>query len=431
MKILVVGSGGREHAIVWKLAQSEKVEKIFTAPGNAGTAIHGENLPIDASTPEGIEELKSFAIAAGIDLTVVGPEVPLTLGIVDLFNKAGLTIFGPTQAGAELEASKVFSKNLMTKYNIPTAGYKEFTDAEAACAYVKTHSEPLVVKADGLAAGKGAVVCETREQACDAINKMIVEKEFGEAGTKLIVEEFLEGEEASIIAITDGVTVACVPPLQDHKAVFDGDKGPNTGGMGAYSPVPLVPPELEKQIIDTVMIPTVKAMSDEGRPYKGVLYAGIMMTANGPSVLEFNCRFGDPEAQPIFMRLKSDLSEVLLAAAEGRLSEVTLEWDERAAVCVVMASSGYPGSYEKGAVINGLGQAATIDGVTVFHAGTALKDGKIVTSGGRVLGVTALGTDIKQAQDRAYQGVKKINWLDSDNKPGQYYRTDIAAKAMK
>ncbi len=422
MKVLVVGSGGREHAIAWKLKQSSRIKKIFSAPGNPGTAETGENVPIKA---DDIEGLKDFALSEGIDLTVVGPELPLTLGIVDLFKREGLKIFGPEKGAAELEGSKVFSKELMAEYNIPTAGFRVFDDMEEAKRYVESKGAPLVVKADGLAAGKGAIVCKKTEEALEALRLIMEERAFGDAGRRVVIEDFLEGEEASFICITDGKNVVPLAASQDHKAVYDGDRGPNTGGMGAYSPAPIVTGELEREIVDTIMVPVVRAMEAEGRPYRGVLYAGLMIRDGRPMVLEFNCRFGDPEAQPLLVRLKDDLFELLLEASTGSLDGVELHWDERAALCVVMASKGYPGSYEKGKEIHGLEEVSKMEDVVVFHAGTALKDGKVVTAGGRVLGVTGLGKDIKEAMERAYSAVKKISW------DGVYYRTDIGMKALK
>lgn len=422
MKVLIVGGGGREHALAWKLSQSKKVTKLFIAPGNPGTAMHGENVNIAA---EDIEGLRAFALREKIDFTVVGPELPLTLGIADAFGASNLLVFGPSKAAAELEGSKAFCKELMFRHNIPTAFYKKFEDALQAREYVETHNPPMVVKADGLAAGKGVVICQTRKEALEAIDLMMTEKAFGSAGKKIIIEEFLAGEEASFLAITDGKTVLPLAPAQDHKAIFDNDRGPNTGGMGAYSPAPVLTPELQKEVMETVMLPAVAGMEKEGRPYKGILYAGLMMTAAGPKVLEFNCRFGDPETQPILMRLGSDLLEALLAAAEGNLDKVTLEWKKQAAVCVVMAAKGYPGEYLKGSGISGLDKAALLPDTVVFHAGTTKRDGKIVTSGGRVLGVTALGADIRTAIDNAYKAVALISW------EGAQYRTDIGKKALR
>ncbi len=422
MKVLVIGAGGREHALAWKLRQSPLVEAVYIAPGNPGTALVGKNVSIPA---EDIEGLKEFAKREGIGLTVVGPELPLTLGIVDAFESAGLKVFGPSKAASELEGSKVFSKELMIKHGIPTAHHKKFDNVGFACAYVETHTPPFVVKADGLAAGKGVVICMTAEEALKAIDLIMKDKAFGAAGRRIIIEEFLEGEEASFLAVTDGRTVIPLAPAQDHKAVFDGDLGPNTGGMGAYSPAPVITPALASEVMDTVMVPTVKAMEVEGRPYRGVLYAGLMIKDGRAKVLEFNCRLGDPETQPILARLESDLAEVLLKAVEGRLSEVKLAWSKKTAVCVVMTAKGYPGDYLKGAEIKGLDEAAQLKDVVVFHAGTSMKDGKVVTSGGRVLGVTALGDGVKDARDKAYEAVKKISW------EGAHYRKDIGNKALK
>ncbi len=422
MKVLVIGGGGREHALAWKLGTSERVGKVFIAPGNAGTAEAGENVAIAATDVAG---LKAFALSRGVDLTVVGPELALTLGIVDEFKDAGLRIFGPRKKAAEIEGSKVFCKDLMVRNNIPTALYKEFDDPEIAGAYIESQDPPFVVKADGLAAGKGVSICNTRAEALEAIGRMMRDKVFGAAGTRVIVEEFLDGEEASILAITDGKTIVPLAPAQDHKAIYDGDMGPNTGGMGAYSPAPLVTPEMEAHIMETVMAPTVRAMKAEGRPYCGVLYAGLMIKDGTAKVLEFNCRFGDPETQPILMRLEDDLFELLMAAADSRLKGVKLNWSRKASVCVVLSSRGYPGSYEKGLAVKGLDDVKGLDGVKVFHAGTALKDGEIVTSGGRVLGVTGLGTDIKDAIERTYRAVEKISW------EGAYFRKDIGRQALK
>ncbi|MBI2399461.1 MAG: phosphoribosylamine--glycine ligase [Deltaproteobacteria bacterium] len=422
MKVLIVGGGGREHALAWKLSQSKSVTKLFIAPGNPGTAMHGENIPIAA---EEIDELKAFALREKIDFTVVGPELPLTLGITDAFTAEGLLVFGPSKAAAELEGSKAFSKELMLRHNIPTAFYKKFEHAAEARAYIETHKPPMVVKADGLAAGKGVVICQSAQEALEAVDLIMTEKAFGSAGKKIIIEEFLVGEEASFLAITDGKTVLPLAPAQDHKAIFDGDRGPNTGGMGAYSPAPVLTPELQKEVMEKVMLPAVSGMEKEGRPYKGILYAGLMMTKTGPKVLEFNCRFGDPETQPILMRLGTDLLEALLAAAKGNLDEVSLEWKTEAAVCVVMAAKGYPGDYLKGSEIRGLDKAALLPDTVVFHAGTASRDGKVVTSGGRVLGVTALGVDIKAAIENAYKAAALIEW------EGAQYRTDIGKKALR
>ncbi len=422
MKVLVVGSGGREHAIVWKLSQSERVGKIYCAPGNPGIGQHAECVPL---ATDDIEGLKSYALQEGIDLTIVGPELPLTLGLVDTFKGAGLRAFGPSRMAAEIEGSKSFSKVLMEKYGIPTARYRTFTDPEAAKAYAETEKLPLVVKANGLAAGKGVIICNTLEDVKGAIDMIMKERAFGEAGRKILIEEFLTGQEASFIAITDGSAVLPLSPSQDHKQVYDGDEGPNTGGMGAYSPVPLITSELQGAIMSDIMLLTVKALKREGRPYKGVLYAGLMITEDGPKVLEFNCRFGDPEAQPILMRMKSDLLDIMLASIDGTLSDTSVEWDPGSAVCVVMTSEGYPGSYRKGQVISGLDAVSRLDGVFVFHAGTALKGGAFVTAGGRVLCVSGLGADIREAIERTYKAVEMITW------DGVHYRHDIGAKAVR
>ncbi|MBI3754484.1 MAG: phosphoribosylamine--glycine ligase [Deltaproteobacteria bacterium] len=422
MNILVIGSGGREHALVWKIAKSRKIKKIFCAPGNPGIAQLAECVNIKADDIKGLRE---FAIREKIDLTVVGPEIPLTLGIVDSFEDKGLKVFGPSKKAAELEGSKVFAKDFMQKYGIPTAVYKVFKDPKEAKEYIKECSSPLVVKADGLAAGKGVVICKTKEDAVDAIKLIMEKKEFGEAGERIIIEEFLKGEEASFLAITDGKTVLPLPSCQDHKAVFDGDKGPNTGGMGAYSPAPIISAKLKKEIMSSIMIPTVKAMEKEGRPYKGVLYAGLMITDDGPKVLEYNCRFGDPETQPIMMKLRNDLVDVLFTAVEGKLSKIKLNCENKVALCVVMTSKGYPGDYEKGKEIKGIEEASKLKDVVVFHAGTAINGGKLVTAGGRVLGVTAMGVGIKRAINKAYEAVSRIKW------DGAHYRKDIGEKAIR
>jgi phosphoribosylamine--glycine ligase len=424
MKVLVVGTGGREHALVWKLAQSPTVSKVFCAPGNAGTAVDGLNVDIGAANIEG---LVKFAKAEEIGLTVVGPEAALVAGIVDAFEAAGLRIFGPSRLAAELEGSKVFAKDVLRQSAIPTAEAQVFSDAEAAEAYIADREEiALVVKADGLAAGKGVTVCPNKAVALEAIKRIMRQREFGDAGKRVIIEEKLDGEEASILAFTDGSTIVPLETAQDHKAAFDEDRGPNTGGMGAYSPAPLITPALMDQIIGQILVPTVHAMKKRGRPFKGVLYAGIMITHQGPKVLEFNTRFGDPEAQPLLMRLKTDLPQLLIAIADGTLDKhPPLEWDPRPAVCVVMAAAGYPGEYDKGFAIRGLDEAARMSNVKVFHAGTELRGGQPVTSGGRVLGVTALGENISEAKLRAYQAVKCIRW------DGAWCRHDISDKARK
>ena len=422
MKILVVGGGGREHALVWKLKQSPRVDKVYCAPGNAGIGQLATCVDIGV---EDIEKLAEFAQNEGIGLTVVGPELPLTLGIVDRFEELGLRVFGTSKAGAILEGSKVFTKDLLAKYDIPAGHSRTFTDRQEAVHYIEEVGAPLVVKADGLAAGKGVIVAHSVAEAISAVDLIMADKAFGEAGDRLLVEEFLAGEEASFIAFTDGKTVLPLPTSQDHKAVYDDDKGPNTGGMGAYSPAPVVTEDLHRQAMEEVMLPTVRAMAAEGRPYKGMLYAGLMIKNGKAKVLEFNCRFGDPEAQPLLMRLKTDLVEIMEAVIDDRLHEITLEIDPRPTVCVVMAAGGYPGSYEKGHVIEGLDAAAEVDDVVVFHAGTAEKDGRVVSSGGRVLGVTAIGHTLQGAIDKAYLAVGKISWQDC------YYRKDIGQKALR
>lgn len=422
MKVLVIGQGGREHALAWKLAQSPDVSQVYCAPGNAGTALDATNVDIKATDAE---RLLRFATAERVDLTVVGPEVPLVEGLVDAFEQAGLRVFGPSRKAAELEGSKAFAKELMRHANVPTADYRIFKDLESALQYVEDRSEqPLVVKADGLAAGKGVAVCRTRAEATAAVREMMQQKAFGAAGERIVVEECLAGQEASILALVDGKSILPLEAAQDHKRAFDDDQGPNTGGMGAYSPTPVVRGETMDLVIDKILVPTVHQMRRAGRPFKGVLYAGVMLTNQGPRVLEFNVRMGDPEAQPILMRLKSDLAQVLIAAADGKLDEIPpLEWDPRPAVCVVMASEGYPGPYERGRVIRGLAEANALPDVKVFHAGTAKHGEQVVTDGGRVLGVTAVGENIAQAKLRAYQAVKMIRW------EGAWCRKDISDKA--
>jgi len=420
MKVLVIGSGGREHSLVWKLEQSQRVSKIYCAPGNAGISKMAQCVAISATDIKGLVD---FAKKEKIDLTLVGPEASLALGVVDAFEKKGLRIFGPSQKAAVLEGSKVFTKKFMQDYDIPTAGFSVFRKRERAIEYVRRIGAPVVIKADGLAAGKGVIVAQTVQEAIDAIDIIMKDKVFGDAGNRVVVEDFMTGEEASFLAFTDGKTVLPLPTSQDHKPIFDGDKGPNTGGMGAYSPAPVVTPALEKQIMNKVMIPTVKGMAKEGRPYKGVLYAGLMIKEGKAKVVEFNCRFGDPEAQPLLMRLKTDLVDIVEAVLDERLSRIKLEIDPRPTVCVVMSSGGYPGAYKKGKVITGLNKTEKQDSVVVFHAGTALKNKKTVTAGGRVLGVTAIGNDLDEAIRKAYETVAMIKW------PGSFYRTDIGAKA--
>ncbi|MEM8865954.1 MAG: phosphoribosylamine--glycine ligase [Planctomycetota bacterium] len=427
MKVLVVGSGGREHALAWKIGQSPRVDTVFVAPGNAGTGVEAdfacENVDIPATD---IARVVTFAKDNAIDLTVVGPEAPLTAGMVDALQEAGLRAFGPSKAAAELEGSKVFCKDLLRHADVPSAEYRTFRDAESAKTYLNDREDvPIVVKADGLAAGKGVIVCDNREQALDAVERIAGQREFGDAGAQLVIEERLAGQEASVLAITDGRTILTLPAAQDHKPAGDGDTGPNTGGMGAYCPAPLVTPELVAEIEETVLVPTVHHMKRSRRPFRGVLYAGLMMTKKQPKVLEYNVRFGDPECQPLLMRLKTDLVDVLEATVDGRLEEIgSLEWDPRPAVCVVMASEGYPGIYEKGFPIRGLDDAAKLPDTKVFHAGTASIDGAIVNTGGRVLGVTALGDTIAKAKLAAYTAVKCIRWQ------GAWCRKDISDKAL-
>jgi len=422
MKILIVGSGGREHTLAWKIAQSPNVKKIFCAPGNSGIKEFAECVAIKA---DDISGLAAFAEKEAVDLTVVGPEAPLSEGIVDLFEKKGLKIFGPSKKAAQIEASKSFAKRIMLKYGIPTAMGKTFTAYDKAQAHINTMNLPIVVKADGLAAGKGVLVCKTRKEAIAAIGLILKDKAFGDAGKKVLIEDCLVGEEASFIAFTDGRHVLPLPNSQDHKTIYDDDKGPNTGGMGAYSPAPVVDRAMHDKIMKTVMIPMVRAMAAEGHPYKGVLYAGVMIDRDRVKVVEFNARFGDPEAQPLLMRLKSDIVPVMEAVVDERLDQCTLEIDPRPSVCVVMASKGYPGSYKKGMPISGLEKVKRMKDVMVFHAGTVAANGNIVASGGRVLGVTALGDTVKKAISKAYQAVSKISWT------GAYNRTDIGQKAVK
>ncbi len=421
MRVLVVGGGGREHCLVWKLAQSPRVAQVFAAPGNAGIAERAECVDISASE---VRRLADFAAKRDVDLTVVGPELPLTLGIVDEFQARGLRIFGASRQAAILEGSKVFAKRLMKKYKIPTGFFQTFYRADDARRYIQDVGAPVVVKADGLAAGKGVVVCATVQSALDTVKRIMEDRVFGDAGARIVVEEFLTGEEASFLAFTDGETVLPMASAQDHKAAFDGDKGPNTGGMGAYSPAPVVTEAVHRKIMTQVMIPTVKAMAAEGRPYRGVLYAGLMIHAGEPKVLEFNVRFGDPEAQPLLMRMESDLVPILEAVVDQRLGDVDIRWRPESAVCVVMAAGGYPGAHDTGKPISGLAATASLADVMVFHAGTARRGDTIVTNGGRVLGVTALGRDIPEAIDRAYAAVEEIRW------DGAHYRTDIGRKAV-
>jgi len=423
MNVLIVGNGGREHALAWKLAACARTKRVFVAPGNAGTQQDAENVAIE---PTDTVRLIAFAKQNNIGLTVVGPEGPLVNGIVDAFQKEKLRVFGPSKAAAELEGSKVFCKNLLRQADVPTADYQTFRDPARALIYLRGREDvPVVVKADGLASGKGVFVCHNRGEAIEAVNRIAEQREFGAAGNQMVIEERLDGQEASVLAITDGQTIVTLPPAQDHKPAFDGDKGPNTGGMGAYCPAPLVKPADLHRIEEQVLVPIVHALKRARRPFKGVLYAGLMMTNQGPKVLEFNVRFGDPECQPLLMRLQSDLLDLLEATVDGRLEELRkVDWDPRPAVCVVMASAGYPGEYAKGLPIRGLDEAAKVPDVKVFHAGTILKEGKILTNGGRVLGVTAMGNTIAQAKLAAYTAVKPIRW------DGAWCRKDIADKAL-
>ncbi len=420
MKILVIGGGGREHALVWKLSQSPRVTTIFAAPGNPGMLGSAACVPIQA---EDISALLEFAKKEHIDLTVVGPEAPLVKGIADVFTENGLKVFGPNKRAAQLEGSKSFAKEVMLAAGVPTAAARVFNNYAEADSYIRALSGPCVVKADGLAAGKGVIVAGRSVEALQAAEDMLVRGAFGEAGSRILVEEVLDGEEASLLAFTDGETVLPLLPAQDHKRVYDGDLGPNTGGMGAYAPAPICPPEMTARIVEEIIVPTVKELKSRGIVYRGVIYAGLMITSDGPKVLEFNVRFGDPEAQPLLVLLKNDLVDVFEAVIEGRLHEIELVWDEGAAVCVVCAAQGYPGAYPKGDLISGLEEAAK-DAI-VFHAGTALRNGKIVTSGGRVLSVTARGRDLSEAINQAYRAVNKISF------EGMHFRKDIAHKALK
>lgn len=422
MNILVIGSGGREHALVWKLKQSPKVKKIYCAPGNPGIGELAELVNIKV---EDIEGLKKFAKEKNIELTVVGPEVPLVAGIVDEFQKEKLRVFGPSAKAAQLEGSKIFAKKVMKKYKIPTAGFEQFTDPQKALEHVYMSRFPIVIKADGLAAGKGVTVARSLVEARRAIKAALEEKVFGDSGAKIIIEEFMEGEEASLLAFCDGKNFISMVSAQDHKTVFDNDQGPNTGGMGTYSPAPLITATLAKEIDEKIFKPMLDGLAADGMSYVGVLYAGLMITKEGPKVVEFNCRFGDPETQVVLPRLNSDLAEIMNACVDGKLSEQEIFWTDKPAVCVVLAAEGYPGNYKKGAVISGLNDAAQLPETIVFHAGTNKENDKIVASGGRVLGVTALGNDLRNAIKNAYAAVGKIKF------DGMHFRKDIAQKALK
>lgn len=422
MKILVIGSGGREHALAWKLKESKRTEKLYAIPGNPGMAAIAECVP--QISPTDNTAVVAFAKEKGVDLVVVGPEAPLAGGIVDDLAAAGVRAFGPTKLAAEIEGSKAFSKDLMKKYGIPTAKYEVFSDAAAARAYVKAEGAPIVVKADGLAAGKGVVVAMTEAEALAAIDEIMEGEAFGKAGSRVVIEEFMAGEEVSILAFTDGKTIRAMIPSQDHKRAYDGDQGPNTGGMGAYAPAPVAPPALVAEVQRTVLEPTIRAMEQEGRLYKGCLYAGLMVTVEGAKVVEFNCRFGDPETEVVLPLLLGDLVEIMLACVDGSLAEVEIPWSTGAAVTVVLAAGGYPKAYEKGAEITGLAEAEA-EGCLVFHAGTAAKDGAIVTAGGRVLNIVAEAADIKSAVEKAYRGVDRVHFKDA------FCRRDIAHRALE
>ncbi|MCS0350774.1 phosphoribosylamine--glycine ligase [Vibrio ordalii] len=423
MNILIIGAGGREHALGWKVAQNPNVKTVFAAPGNAGTALEPKFENVNIAV-EDIAGLVAFAQEKRIELTIVGPETPLVLGVVDAFRKADLPIFGPTQAAAQLEGSKAFTKDFLARHHIPTGAYANFTEIEPALAYVRQQGAPIVVKADGLAAGKGVIVAMTLQEAEDAIQDMLAGNAFGHAGSRVVIEEFLDGEEASFIVMVDGVNVLPMATSQDHKRVGDKDTGPNTGGMGAYSPAPVVTPEIHERVMQEVIYPTVRGMAAEGNPYTGFLYAGLMIDAQGtPKVIEYNCRFGDPETQPIMMRMQSDLVELCFAALEGKLDQVESKWDPRASIGIVLAAGGYPADYAKGDVISGL-PTQEVAGEKIFHAGTSNQAGEVVTNGGRVLCATALGNTVSQAQQRAYQLAKQVNW------DGMFYRSDIGYRAI-
>lgn len=421
LKVLVVGGGGREHALAWKIAKSPLVEKIYAAPGNPGIAKHAELVPISVDE---VSKLRDFAVANRIDLTVVGPEAPLVAGLADALAKEGLLVCGPSRAAAQLEGSKVFTKNILAKYGIPTADYRVFDEYDDAEQYVLTHRLPVVIKADGLAAGKGVAVAGTYEEAVAFLQDVMEKRVFGDAGERVVVEECLTGEEASYIVFTDGEKIVPLPTSQDHKRIGDDDTGPNTGGMGAYSPAPVVTPEVEKKAIKKIFEPLLAGMRAEGMPFRGILYGGLMIERGEPKVLEFNVRFGDPEAQPLFMRLESDLVPLLMQCAQGKLTDAEMKIDPRPTVCIVMSSGGYPGSYKKGFPISGIEDAEREGGVQVFHAGTAVKDGRLVNNGGRVLGVTAVDKDIRSVIERGYRAAEKIQW------EGAYFRRDIGRRAL-
>ncbi len=421
MKVLVIGSGGREHSLCWAIAKSDKCDELYCAPGNAGIDRVAITVPIPVDDLDGIMD---FAADNGVDFVVVGPEGPLVAGLVDRLEAAGIKAFGPTARAAEYEGSKGLTKDLCAKYSIPTAEYARFDEPDAAKEYIRIHGAPIVVKADGLAAGKGVILCRNENEAYAAIDHIMIEAAFGEAGAEVVIEEMLVGVEASFFALVDGKTAVALVTAQDHKAVFDGDEGPNTGGMGAYTPAPVITADMESRIMDEIIYPTIRGAAADGRPYKGVLYAGLMITEKGPELIEYNVRFGDPECQPMMMRLKSDALEMLLACTEGRLDKITLDWRDDAALTVVMATDGYPGAYEKGSEIKGLDRAGRLKDVEIFHAGTREDDGRILADGGRVLNVTALGKTVGEAQKRAYKAVGLIDW------PQGFCRSDIGWRAV-
>jgi phosphoribosylamine---glycine ligase len=422
MKILVIGSGGREHALVWKIAQSHRVESLYCAPGNPGISRYARCVPIKM---DNLDDLLEFATRKMIDLTVVGPERPLTMGVVDRFREAGLRIVGPSKLAAEIEASKAFSKSFMERHQIPTARARIFDEPEPAIRYIKEHGAPLVVKVDGLASGKGVIVAQEESEAIQAIDLIMRRKAFGEAGNRVLLEDRLEGEEASFLIFTDGKTIVPMVTSQDHKRLFDQDRGPNTGGMGAYSPAPVITEAMEKRVLREIVRPTIDGLAQEGRPYQGILYAGLMFTPDGPRVLEYNARFGDPETQVILTRLDSDLVEVFEALADGNLDRVQVRWSPKVSVCVVMTAKGYPATYETGRPITGVDQAESTDGVVVFQAGTLIRDGELTTAGGRVLGVTGIGDDFQKARSRAYDAVSRIRF------DGMHCRMDIGFRAIE
>jgi len=422
MKVLVIGSGGREHALCWAIAKSPGCHELLCAPGNAGIAQVARCIDVAA---DDIDEIIELAEDEEIGLVVVGPEGPLVAGLADALTEAGVKVFGPSAAAAEIEGSKGVMKDLCARYGIPTADYERFNEPDSAKEYIRVHGAPIVVKADGLAAGKGVILCRNLNEAFAAIDHIMTESAFGDAGSEVVVEEFMVGEEASFFAIVDGENAIPLAAAQDHKAAFDGDEGPNTGGMGAYSPAPVIDAAMTERIMDEIILPTIRGMASEGRPYKGVLFAGLMITETGPRLIEYNCRFGDPECQVLMMRLKSDALEMLLAATDGRLAEIQLEWHDDAALSVVMATDGYPGSYQKGSLISGVERAEALPGVQVFHAGTRAKNGQLLADGGRVLGVTALAKTVRDAQILAYKAVAEVDWPDG------FCRRDIGWRAVK